>query len=492
MSRVETEKRSSPAGRADPKHGERNGATAQSKFWRWSWLPTVAGPLVVGFAAAVASSHLWLPPAGNNAAGDGEPNEAEHGDHVAASTCTGHDHGGNEGNSIELSEQGRKNIGLTLATVEPRDYQRTVSIPAVLVDRPGRTEITVSTPMTGIVSRVAPIPGEAVSPGSPLFELRLTHEDLVEKQSQLLRAVEELDVVNREVARLEEVTASGAVAGKRLLEREYEQQKIEAIIRAEREALILHGLSEEQIDAIIQQRRLLKELAIDAPELPDCGSNGNHEEYLQVAELSVTPGEHVTAGTPLCKLNDHCQLYIEGKAFEHDAEALNKAANEGVALTAIVENNGPGDYKVPGLKILYVQNEVEMDSRALKFYVLLNNDLVRNELTPEGHRFIGWRYKPGQRVELLVPVETWKNRIVLPVEAIVQEGAERFVYQQQGNRFDRRSVHVEFRDQRHAVIENDGTLFPGDSVAADGAYQIHLAIKNQSGGGADPHAGHHH
>src|SRR3990172_4564688 len=123
-------------------------------------------------------------------------------------------------------------------------------MPGVLVGRAGRTELTVSAPMTGIVQRVYPIQGEAVAPDAPLFELRLTHEDLVEKQSELLRALEELDVVRREVARLDEVTRSGAVAGKRLLERQYEQQKIEAAIRAQRQGLLLHGLTEEQIEKI--------------------------------------------------------------------------------------------------------------------------------------------------------------------------------------------------------------------------------------------------
>jgi len=42
------------------------------------------------------------------------------------------------------------------------------------------------------------------------------------------------------------------------------------------------------------------------------------------------------------------------------------------------------------------------------------------------------------------------------------------------------------------VIERDGTLSPGDRVAAGGAYAIHLALKGKAGGGPDPHAGHQH
>jgi hypothetical protein len=185
-------------------------------------------------------------------------------------------------------------------------------------------------------------------------------------------------------------------------------------------------------------------------------------------------------------------LYIEGMAFEQDAQALNKAAQQGLPVSARIESSGEETQELNNLRVLYIQNEVERDSRALKFYVSLPNQLSRNDTSRDGHRFIAWRYRPGQRVDVMVPVELWSQRIVLPVEAVVKEGAEWFIFQQNGAQFDRKPVHVEYRDQRWAVIDNDGTLFPGDVVAATGAYQMHLAMKNKAGGGVDPHAGHNH
>lgn len=479
-------------------HG--SAATARRRRPR-GWLLIAAIFVVAVGAAAWFTRGEWLAavqrlatlPEASGRGGDDHVGHAHAAEGEAVHNEAAQDHAGHvEETSIRLSEQGRKNVGLTLATVEQKEFERTVSMPGMLVERPGRSELAISAPMTGVVRRIFPIRGEAVSPGDPLFELRLTHEDLVEKQSALLQAVEELDVVRREVARLEEVTRSGAIAGKQLLERQYEQQKIEGVIRAERQALLLHGLSEEQIDRIIDQRRLLQSLVIEAPELVDCGQSTEHPSTLQVAELLVMPGEHVSAGTRLGTLSDHCQLYVEGKAFEDDAEVLNRAANEHIPITATIDAGDSRRHEVSGLRILYVENQVETASRALKFYLRLPNELIRNELTEAGQRFVGWRYKPGQRVEVLVPIQRWPDRLVVPVESVVQEGAESYVYQQIGGHFDRRTVRVEHRDQRFAVIENDGTLFPGDVVAAKGAYQIHLALKNKAGGGADPHAGHHH
>ncbi len=449
-------------------------------------------------AVGYLSRGAWLPQASLLLAsvqermhgGDGDANADAHED---ADDHAGHAHGGAaETMSLQLSEQGRKNVGLRLATIELQDFNRTINVPAMVQERPGRTQIKVAAPMTGIVTRLYPIRGEAVPPGEPLFDLRLTHEDLVDTQSAFLETVEQLDVIKREVARLKEVTSSGAIAGKRLLERQYEQQQAEARRRAQQQALILHGLTEQQVGQIEKTRRLLQQVTIFAPNPLEMSRKVIGERLLQVSKIVVGPGEHVVAGGALCVLSDHAELYIEGKGFEEDAGELNQAANDGAPITAIIEANGKGPHIVNNLKILYVENEVERQSRALRFYIRLPNELVRNVKNEDGHHFIGWRFKPGQRVQLQIPVEHWKDRIVLPIDAVVEEGVDWFVFQQNGKRFDRKPVHVEYRDQRWAVIANDGSLFPGDIVATTGAYQIHLAIKNKSGGGVDPHAGHNH
>jgi multidrug efflux pump subunit AcrA (membrane-fusion protein) len=122
----------------------------------------------------------------------------------------------------------------------------------------------------------------------------------------------------------------------------------------------------------------------------------------------------------------------------------------------------------------------------------LPNEKKRDEKLDDGHRFVAWKFRPGQRVQLQIPVETLPERIVVPIDALAQDGVETYVFTPNGDHFDRRSVHVEFRDTRSAVIANDGSLFPGDLVAISGAQQLQLALKNKSGGGIDPHAGHNH
>jgi membrane fusion protein, heavy metal efflux system len=444
-------------------------------------------------------NHAEEVPAASDEAAHDHANEAPgaHGPAEAAHEEAGHtespasDHKHDEAAAVKLSAAAQENVGLRLAAVELKPFERTMTVPAMIVERPGRSNIQVAAPLTGVVTRVWPLQGETVTPGQPLFDLRLTHEEVVEAQAEFLKTAEELDVVQREIDRLEKVASDGVVSGKTLLERKYEQQKLQAAHRSQRQRLLLHGLAVEQVDGILSNRTLLSELTIRVPEPSREGTNDAAAGVLQVQELKVENGQHVKAGDPLCVLADHAQLFIQGKAFEQDAPVLNKAADNEWRLTAVIDGgNGPRQ-TVTDLQLLYVANKIEPDSRAFLFYVQLPNKLIRNQETG-GHRFSAWQFKPGQRVELLVPVERWTDRIVLPVNAVVQDGPETFVFEKNDGHFDRRTVRVEYRDEYSVVIADDGALTPGKQVIAAGAYQVHLAMKNKAGGAPDPHAGHNH
>jgi multidrug efflux pump subunit AcrA (membrane-fusion protein) len=364
-------------------------------------------------------------------------------------------------------------------------------MPAMVVEQAGRTQIHISSPLTGIVTKIHALAGEAVEPNSPMFEIRLTHEEIVTAQRDFLLTAENLDVVNRELARLKTV-GEGVIAGKRVLDQEYEKQKLEASLLAGKQALLLHGLSEGQVAEIRKSKQLLQTLTIRAPAHTHASDSCTEDHLFHVQRLSVSQGQQVAAGQELCVLADHCELFVEGRAFEDDARRLREAAKEGWTITATHITDEKESAKIEGLKMLYLADQIEPESRAFHFYLRLPNQIVLDQKGPAGQRYIQWQFKPGQRMELRVPVERWKDRIVLPVDAVVDEGAEMYVYRQNGDHFDRVSVHVEYRDRDSAVIANDGSLFPGDVVAGQGAYQMHLALKNKGPGAVDPHAGHNH
>jgi biotin carboxyl carrier protein len=434
-----------------------------------------------------------------------------------------HDHfshfGHDDATALELSQQALRNVGLAPDQIRPitlETFRKSIAVPAVVVEQPGRTQIQVATPMTGVITQVHALQGEAVEPGTLLFRIRLTHEDLVQAQTDFLRTLGELDVEEREIVRLTDVTSIGAVAGKILLEREYARDKLKAQLRAQREALRLHGLSPQQVEQIATGRRLLSQLQIVAPSVDDPQADGfklsratrqkagvTHyaslesegkrlaSEPLILQQLDVHVGQSVMAGETLCVLADYSELFIEGLAFEQDISQLREASARSWPVDAIFGQSGATSRMLSGLEIAYLANRIDASSRTLRFYVRLPNEVTKDR-RGDGNRFVEWRYLPGQRLQLRVPVEEWRDQIVVPVDAVAREGAEYFVFQHNRDHFDRVPVHVKYKDQTSAVIENDGSVFPGDFIAMRGAHQLHMALKNKSGGGVDPHAGHSH
>ncbi len=430
-----------------------------------------------------------------------------HGGHMHAD----HQHAHDDENSLELSSAAAKNLGLSdefLKPIELTTFTRAISIPAIIVDRPGRTKWPVSAAMTGLVTHVHAVPGEAIESGDLMIEMRLTHEDLVTLQKDYLQALGERDVENKEIQRLAGVSATGAVATKTRLEREYSRDKLDSQIRAQREALRLHGLSDSQLEVIEKERRLLTEVRIMAPSPDDHGhediqlSRGNQlrhasalapngtqidsttlplpaerprirtagnieasrKHLLVVQDLKVQKGQIVNAGDLLCVLADYDELLIEGQAFEAEASQIASAKQLGWKVNAILDL-GKRSTELRELEFGWIENEIDPASRTLKFYVQLPNQIRSESSNATGQRFVDWNYRTGQRLQLQVPVEKWDEQIVLPVDAVVREGIESYVFQQNGEHYDRVSVHEKFRDQRNVVI---GSCAQGSTSDANG------------------------
>jgi hypothetical protein len=159
--------------------------------------------------------------------------------------------------------------------------------------------------------------------------------------------------------------------------------------------------------------------------------------------------------------------------------------------------------------------------------------------------FEQWKYRPGQRLHLRLPVERWQRQFVLPIGAVAIEGINAYVFSQrpsvaertevnnvpdkeatdsdapaselptarqtsltpgEGSRADADEtgeatpggvfdvypipVNVRYRDDRSVVIADDGQLAAGDPVALNGAYKLYLAWKMKAGDGHEHHHDH--
>lgn len=367
---------------------------------------------------------------------------------------------------IFVGEQAQKNLRLTARRLQVESFWRTLTVPGMIVPRPGVTEREVVAPAVGTVQEIFRVPGDAVRPGDELFTLRLASESLHQSQSELFKASQDIQLAQ---TRLERLTAAGeGVPRARVIEVQHEIARLEVAVSAYREDLLRRGLSSEDIDGV-QAGRLATTVVVRAPQrlgpiraTPDAAASmpppADSEVRFELRQLLVESGQQVQAGQALCDLIDYRLLAIEGHAFPDEATLLERSLTEGwpVEVDFLQDANSvwpAADVSVP---IRYVSSTIDPESRTFSFLLPLVNQ--EQTVVRGGKPQTLWRFRPGQRVLLRVRVERLDGVFVLPADAVAQEGGEVFVFQQNVNVFERRSVHLLLRDRHRVVIADDGAL----------------------------------
>src|SRR5690606_7010562 len=106
-------------------------------------------------------------------------------------------------------------------------YYRHATMPGEVVEIPGRSNLTISAPVGGKVTRILVDAGQLVSVGDPLFEMQVIDESLVAAQVALLDVLGQLDIASAEQERLGPLADSGAVSGRVQLEAQYSRNRLD-------------------------------------------------------------------------------------------------------------------------------------------------------------------------------------------------------------------------------------------------------------------------
>jgi cobalt-zinc-cadmium efflux system membrane fusion protein len=415
-------------------------------------------------------------------------------------------------NTLTISKQALQTLGIEISRVKSRGvYERTIRVPGRIVEIPGASLRDVTAGLSGMITKVYVRKGEEIEPGDRLFDISLVHETAIQLQLDLLEALGKLEVADLEIRRLTQLNVDlpGNIAPSRILQQKYERSRLNHSIESRKQALLLLGFSETQITHLMREHGdhasdkprsknvsfddyehpLIDSISIRAPGEKSNGKR-KHPSFL-VSELPVHPGEHIETGQLLCRLADYRTLYVEGRAFEHQLSDIRHAMRKSWTVSAMLDTGKRKPIVRDNLRILFQDPKVDPDSRTTRFYVELTNRRA-NFRPGNGPFFVDWEFRPGQLVEVLVPVERMENKLVVPVDAVAQHGPDNYVFQASGSAFLRRPVTIEYRDQRYVVLGADSRIYEGDTIATSGAYQLNLALLNRSSGPVDPRAGHSH
>ena len=206
----------------------------------------------------------------------------------------------------------------------------------------------------------------------------------------------------------------------------------------------------------------------------------------EVQELSVELGQQVQAGQLLAELSNHQSLYVIGHAFKREAPYLEQAVQERRAIDIEFAEDVVGRWPElqQSFEIRHLSNSIDRESRTFDFFIPLANQSRAYE--KQGKSFLVWRFRPGQRTRLHVPVEKYENVFVVPAAAVVREGPEAYVFRQNGDLFKQLPVHVLHEDRQSVVIANDGSIPPGSYLAQSAAASLNRVLKAQTASGEQP------
>lgn len=440
--------------------------------------PLAAGAILAALAlAGYATRERWLP--------DLSPPKKVEPAEAFGETAT-------PASKVIVNEQAQQNLGLTAKPLKAQTYWKSIQVPGMVVDRPGLSDRSIVAPAAGVIARIARVPGDTVRPGEVLFTFKLLSESLHLTQTELFKATLDIKLARAQLKLL--VSSAGAVSEARIIEVENQILRLQVAVKAYRQELLNRSFSPVLIDGVAEGT-FVNEIAIVVPSRPDDaivrpGGEKADPPVYEVQELKVEPGQQVQAGQTLCLIANHQKLAVEGRAFRDETPLLEKSVTERWPVEVDFEEDptaGWGEIK-QAFRIRQMANTIDPVNRTFAFMLPLENE--SRVVDDEGRKQTLWRFRPGQKVRLLVRIEEVKNVFVLPADAVARDGAEAFVFTQNVNTFERVSVRMLLQDRQQVVLANDGSLPAGSFIVQGGAAQLNRMVK--AGGGGVPKGYHIH
>jgi membrane fusion protein, heavy metal efflux system len=304
----------------------------------------------------------------------------------------------------------------------------------------GGSEAILTAPVDGVVTAASwPHPGLDVGRGAPLFVLtpRVSSDQSVAGlRADVAELEAELGTAKARLGRLQELL------------------KVEAASRRDVEEADarVKGLS-ARLDAARRDRAAASAIR--------SGGGAGPESFRiasplagRVAEVAVSPGQFVSAGTPLGRVVRTSPVWVE-LALQPDQAASLVQVPAGLSVRRWA---GEEPFLIPGEDLRLVARSPEVQAGTGTVPVILE---VRRGVD---------LLRLGSRVEAEVLLPQDLSGIVIPASSLVDDSGVEVVYVQlSGESFDRREVRVEARQGPRALVRG---IMPGERIVTKGGNAI--------------------
>lgn len=238
------------------------------------------------------------------------------------------------------------------------------------------------------------------------------------------------------------------------------QRNAEIVLTKVRQQLKVYGMTSEEINQIVQTGMYRSLFLVTAP------TSG------QIIHQDVTLGATVEKSDSLFSILDTSIVLVEGEAYENTLSLLSEKWQTG----------GEVRIRVPAYlgtifigKISQISAVVDSQKRTVHFWTEVNNT--------------DRQLKPGMFAEQTLVIEKLDDVLSVPLSAVLEDGATKFVFVESGNTYIKHEVELGAKDDRYIEIK-DG-LFAGELVVIQGTHQL-MSASADTAEVVDPHARHSH
>lgn len=365
-------------------------------------------------------------------------------------------------NTIELTEDAVRRLGLVFATVEERTMLRTRPYGADVVLPTGATVI-VSAPLAGTLKSANEAAtfqvGQRVIEGVPLLKLMplLSPERAVLTPAERIRFAEAKNALAQSRIDADGLYQQATVqveAAQIALERaERLLQEKAGTVRAVDEAKAQLQLAEKTLAAARTRKKQVDSVQFDE-------EAGTLEAIAITSPLTgilrataVRPGEIVAAGAPLFEVMNDDMLWIKVPIYVGDLDEIDPS--QSARLTLLSGRHAEGDLLVKPAAL--PPTAIPLAAAVDVYYELPNPDR---------------KYQPGQRVSAHLTLRGEARQLALPWSAVIHDiyGGQ-WVYEQTAERqFVRRRVDIGWIDGEWAAVTRGART--GMKVITAGAAEI--------------------
>jgi cobalt-zinc-cadmium efflux system membrane fusion protein len=249
--------------------------------------------------------------------------------------------------------------------------------------------VQVFTPYQGRIIEAHPQLGDQVEKGQVLFTIE--SPDLIQAESTLIAAAGVLDLTSRALRRARELYAKQAIAQKDLEQAVSDQQTAEGAFKAARDAVRIFGKTGADMDRMVAQRRVDRELIVPSP------ISG------RVAARNAQPGLFVQPGNPPAPYTvaDLSTLWMIANVNELDSAAFHVGQPVAVSVMA-----------VPGRTF-----EGRVSRIAPGIDPTLHRLVVRSEIADPQHEL-----RPGMFAIFKIQIGDPLRAVAVPLDGVVREG----------------------------------------------------------------------